>query len=136
MDGGGGKFADSEESLTPLRQASVFARQKKKLKEKLGKNSRKMEKNSRKMEKNSRKIEKTPGNSKIFTFSLKNEEICTTKSNNFEENPMNFAGKLKNFTEKLKKFQKYSISGKFIYSGCLNYGEKGSPAWRLGHILL
>ena len=39
---------------------------------------------------------------------------------------MIFAGKLKNFTEKLKKFQKYSISGKFIYFGCLNYGEKGS----------
>ena len=47
---------------------------------------------------------------------------------------MIFAGKLKNFTEKLKKFQKYSISGKFIYTGSLNCGEKGSlrfkPHWK------
>ena len=78
------------------------------------------------MEKNSRKIEKTQGKSKIFTFSLKNEDFCTTKSKIFGEKPMIFAGKLKNFTEKLKKFQKYSMSGKFIYSGCLYYGEKVS----------
>ena len=58
------------------------------------------------MEKNSKKIEKTPGNSKIFTFSLKNEEICTTKSKIFGEKPIIFAGQLKNITEKLKKFQK------------------------------
>ena len=31
---------------------------------------------------------------------------------------------LKNFEEKLKKSWKYSIFGKSIYPGCLNYGEK------------
>ena len=56
---------------------------------------------------------------------------------------MIFAGELKdltenlnNLTEKLKKFQKYSMSGKFIYSGCLYYGEK-KEAWimdTMGHV--
>ena len=93
-------------------QASFFAQQRK--------NSRKN------LAKTQEKWRKTQGKSKIFTFSLKNEEICTTKSKIFGEKPMIFAGKLKNFTEKLKKFQKYSMSGRFIYSGCLYYCEKGS----------
>ena len=65
--------------------------------------------------------------SDIFIWNSKNTE----KTQDFFENTQEFwwktqeiLKKLKNFEEKLKKSWKYSIFGKSIYPGCLNYGEK------------
>ena len=76
--------------LKTIDQASFFAHQKKKLKQKLGKNSRKIEENSRKMEKNSREIEKTPRKRKIFTTIHKNLKIFAEKLKDFVRKPMKF----------------------------------------------
>ena len=109
-------------SKNDLKTGFLFRSAEKKLKEKLGKNSRKMKKNSR-------KIEKTQGKRTIFTFSWVNKEICRKKSRIFEKNLWFLLENSRIFAEKLKNFQKYSISGKFIYTGCLYYSEKGSLAY-------
>ena len=46
------------------------------------------------------------------------------KTQGFVEKLKKFGEKLKDLPIKLNKFEKYSIFGKFIYSGSLKYAEK------------
>ena len=101
----------------PIQSRLLFSLTRKKTQAKIGqklkKNRRKLKENGKK---NSREIEKPP------------------RKRNFFKNLKHFAEKLKDFVGKPMKFEgenssnkkNNSKSGKSIYSGCLNYGEKGS----------
>ena len=89
-----------------FRPGFLFRSAGKKLKEKLGKNSRKLGKNSRKLEKNSRKIGKTPGKSKIFAIFLRKWRNLQKEIKYFGENPMILAGKTQEFYRKTQEISK------------------------------